>query len=137
MSTYSKFKKATGAHVPEPVNNYFTEHNNRGYQSKQGLVDYTKSLTETEYKHVEDMYDLVRQRAIITNRLEAKEDVKTGEFVIWSHFEMANGKRRLPIPFDEGILRFLIEYQQFGLRFEADFTTLLSEAGINFNEYEI
>ncbi|WP_029275271.1 MULTISPECIES: hypothetical protein [Pedobacter] len=134
MSLYKKFKKATGVANVNPTNLFFTEHNVNGYCSKGEFCNYAEHLSELQFKHVEEMFKYINMRCKISNSPEPKMDFKTQEFNIWVHFELKNGKRRLPLPHDEGILAFLIDYQVQGINFEVDFELLLSEAGVNFSE---
>lgn len=129
---FKKFKRTTGVANLEPVNNFFTEHNANGYFSKPDLLDYTNELTESEFNHVEEMFDFVAHKFKITNKLVAKADIKTQTDVVWSTFELANGTRKLRIPYHKGMLQFLVDYQRTGIRFDADFELLLAEAGANF-----
>ena len=133
MSLFRKFKKTTGVANVEPVNHFFTEHNNNGFTSKPDLLDYTNELSETEFNHVEDMFKFTARKFKITNKLVAKTDPKSGIDSVWVTFELANGIRKLRIPYHEGIHRFLVEYQETGIRFDADFELLLAEAGANFS----
>lgn len=134
MSLLKRFKKATGAFNVNDVNYFFTEHNVNGFMSKPDLCQFAMGLTDTQFVHFEELLTYLNIRCKITNRLEGKLDFKTQEHFIWVHVELKNGKRRLPIPYDEGIMKFLIQYQQEGIPFEFDFETLLAEAGVNFSE---
>jgi len=134
MSLLKRFKKATGvAHVNE-VNLFFTEHNENGFMSKTALCEFANGLTDFQFGHLEELFDYTNLRAKITNKLEPKLDNKTQEYILWVHLELKNGKRRLPIPFDEGLLKFLVQYQQEGISFNCDLELLLAEAGVNFSD---
>ncbi|GGI29052.1 hypothetical protein [Pedobacter mendelii] len=131
---YKDFKKATGSKLVEPVNLFFTEHNQDGYKSKPEFLDWISICTESQFNNVNDMFTFMRKKFKVTNRLTPKTDPKSGEDIIWVNFNLPNGTRNLPIPYDEGILRFLSDYQQAGLRFDADLDLLLAEAGFKLDE---
>ncbi|RZK27256.1 MAG: hypothetical protein EOO43_00095 [Flavobacterium sp.] len=137
MSLFRKFKKSTGVAHVEPVNHFFTEHNHNGFISKPELLDYTNEMTETEFNHTEEMFEFSSQKFKISNKIASKTDPKTQSEIIWVTFELANGTRKLRIPYHPGILRFLKEYQITGISFNADFELLLAEAGANFGATDL
>lgn len=134
MSLLKKFKKATGVANVNEVNLFFTEHNENGFMSKTELFEFAKGMTDFQFGHLEELFTYTNFRAKITNKLEPKLDNKTQEHVLWVHLELKNGKRRLPIPNNEGLLKFLVQYQQEGIAFNCDLELLLAEAGVNFSE---
>lgn len=133
MDLFNKFKKAVGESSPEPDNLFFTEYNVNGYFSKSDFIDYIKSINKHQFDHLETLFGATSIKSKIANILKPKMDPKTQEFIIWCHIQYVKGTVKLPIPHHEGILRFLLDYQQTDVWFEGDLETLLLEAGLNFS----
>lgn len=130
---YARFKaKNSDATSIAKANLFFTENNNIGYMSKEELGNYLNSIQELDFLRLQRAFEYSFKKFPINNFLVKRLDTADSEDVVWCKFKLPNSVQSIRLVFQEGLMRFLQDYQEGKFRNGFQLDELLQEAGIDF-----
>lgn len=132
MDLYKKFKLSTVGNDGRTV--FFSEDGANITFTKQGFVQYLNGMSLSEFKHLDDLLDLMNKGCKIDNKLQIDFDKKNGHQIIWLAPKWGNRTPKLRIPYSPEIMKFLQAYQAAEFRVDFTLRNLLEQAGVNLME---